>query len=567
MARKSRKESAMAVAASAPAVGMKVYRTAVYVRLSREDERKIESDTVENQRALLEGFVDGEPSLELADVYVDRHVSGTKFDRPEFNRMVADMRAGRIDCIVVKDLSRLGRNYLEAGDYIEKIFPFFGVRFIAVTDGYDSLTSGTAEDGLVVPLKNLINEAYAKDISKKICSTFDGLFEKGVFLATTAAYGYRKDLEDSHNLKVDEGVSDVVIRIFKERLDGKSLAQIARGLNADGIMAPSVYWQSIGVIHKQKYTNLWEGKQVRRILENVVYTGDVEISKTYRAYYRGITKSVSRDKGERFYVEGHHEAIIDHETFDRVQELMQETKAGYEAARQNLGGERNKREDKLQGLLYCGHCGNKMNLYRKTVKLVNGYGHYSTYVCRRAATYGEADPPKNVKAEAMEMIVMELLKAHMAVYVDARERMRMLNQKPEAAEKRSALKKELSGKKARREKIGGFIQALYTDFADGVFSEEEYLEMKAGYVSELEALDGEMARLKEEMEGLALDYAGNGEMAAAFGKYLGAEELTKEMAQTFIRKIVCYGSDRFEVEYTFAGELAELVEKGGDGAA
>ena len=165
------------------------------------------------------------------------------------------------------------------------------------------------------------------------------------------------------------------------------------------------------------------------------------------------------------------------------------------------------------------------------------------------------------------MIVMELLKAHMAVYVDARELMRMLNQKPEAAEKRSALKKELSGKKARREKIGGFIQALYTDFADGVFSEEEYLEMKAGYVSELEALDGEMARLKEEMEGLALDYAGNGEMAAAFGKYLGAEELTKEMAQTFIRKIVCYGSDRFEVEYTFAGELAELVEKGGDGAA
>ena len=549
MARKSRKESAMAVAASAPAVGMKVYRTAVYVRLSREDERKIESDTVENQRALLEGFVDGEPSLELADVYVDRHVSGTKFDRPEFNRMVADMRAGRIDCIVVKDLSRLGRNYLEAGDYIEKIFPFFGVRFIAVTDGYDSLTSGTAEDGLVVPLKNLINEAYAKDISKKICSTFDGLFEKGVFLATTAAYGYRKDLEDSHNLKVDEGVSDVVIRIFKERLDGKSLAQIARGLNADGIMAPSVYWQSIGVIHKQKYTNLWEGKQVRRILENVVYTGDVEISKTYRAYYRGITKSVSRDKGERFYVGGHHEAIIDHETFDRVQELMQETKAGYEAARQNLGGERNKREDKLQGLLFCGHWGNKMNLYRKTVKLVGGYGHYSTYVCRRAATYGEADPTKNIKADVMEGLVMELLRAHMAVYVDARERMRALNRGPEAA--------------GRRDKVSGFIRVLYDDFTDGVFSEGEYLEMKAGYVSELEVLDAEVAALEAEAERLAPDYAGDGKMAAAFGKYLGAEELTKELAQTFIKKIICYGSDRFEVEYTFAEELADLVEKGG----
>lgn len=567
MARKSRKEIAKAVAASAPAAGMKVYRTAVYVRLSREDERKIESDTVENQKELLEGYVDGEPSLELAGVYVDRHVSGTKFDRPEFNRMVADMRTGRIDCIVVKDLSRLGRNYLEAGDYIEKIFPFFGVRFIAVTDGYDSLTSGTAEDGLVVPLKNLINEAYAKDISRKICSSFEGQFEKGVYFATTAAYGYRKDPEDSHGLLVDENVRDVVVRIFKERLAGKSLAQIARGLNADGIMAPSVYWQSIGVIHKEKYTNLWEGKQVRRILENVVYTGDVEISKSYRAYYRGITRPVSRDKGERFYVEGHHEALIDHGTFDRVQELMRETRAGYEAARQNPGGERNKREDKLQGLLYCGHCGNKMNLYRKTVKLVDGYGHYSTYVCRRSSTYGEADPSKNIKADVMEGLVMELLKAHMAVYVDERERMRMLNRKPEAAGKRSALEKELSGKEGRREKIGGFIRALYADFADGVLSEGEYLEMKAGYFSELEALDAETAGLRAEMEGLAPDYAGDGEMAAAFEKYLGAEELTKEMAQTFIKKIVCYGSDRFEVEYTFAGELAELMEKGGAGAA
>ncbi len=207
-----------------------------------------------------------------------------------------------------------------------------------------------------------------------------------------------------------------------------------------------------------------------------------------------------------------------------------------------------------------------MNLYRKTVKLVNGYGHYSTYVCRRTATYGEADLPKNIKAEVMEGIVMELLKAHMAVYVDARERMRMLNRRPEAAEKRAALEKEFSGKEARREKVGGFIRALYADFADGVFSEEKYLEMKAGYISELEALDAEIVGHKAEMEGLAPDYAGDGEMAAAFGKYLGAEELTKEMARTFIRKIVCYGNDRFEVEYTFAEELAEFAGKG-DGAA
>ena len=156
MARKSRKTVATVETASSEVKG---YKTALYVRLSREDERKIESETVENQVELLKDYIGKEPSLVLVDEYVDRHVTGTKFDRPEFNRMIADIRGGRINCVVVKDLSRLGRNYLEAGDYIEKIFPFFGVRFIAVTDNYDSLTSNPTEDGLVVSLKNLINEA------------------------------------------------------------------------------------------------------------------------------------------------------------------------------------------------------------------------------------------------------------------------------------------------------------------------------------------------------------------------------------------------------------------------
>lgn len=184
MARKSRKESVAIAKAPEKQSG---YKTAVYVRLSREDERKIESDTVENQIAFLKDFVSKDETLSLTEIYVDRHVTGTKFDRPQFNQMIADIRSGKINCVVVKDLSRLGRNYLEAGDYIEKIFPFFGVRFIAVTDNYDSLTSNPSEDGLIVPLKNLINETYAKDISKKIDTSFENMFKQGIFLATTAA--------------------------------------------------------------------------------------------------------------------------------------------------------------------------------------------------------------------------------------------------------------------------------------------------------------------------------------------------------------------------------------------
>ena len=561
MARKSRKESAVAAPQAAEVKG---YKTAIYVRLSREDERKIESESVENQMEFLKDYVAKDASLLLTDVYVDRHVTGTKFDRPEFNRMITDIRSGRINCVVVKDLSRLGRNYLEAGDYIEKIFPFFGVRFIAVTDNYDSLTSDPTEDGLVVPLKNLINEAYAKDISKKICTSFENQFKQGIFFATTAAYGYKKDPDDPHMVLVDEEVKDVVIRIFTEYTGGKSLAQIARDLNMDEIPAPSVYWQQKGVIHKQKYTNLWEGKQIRNIMKNPIYIGDVLISKTQKCYYKGITTAVNRDDG--YYVENHHEAIIDREMFNLAQEMMASKRKEYFSTRDKYDGIQNKKESLLRGILYCGHCGNKMNIYRRTVKLVNGVGHYSTYVCRRSANYGPNDPPKNVKASEIEGMVLELIKQHIAVYLDAKDRLKKLNRKSQAVGKKTELEKKLSDLEDRKEKVDGFIRNLYEDFTDGVFSEDEYLEMKAGYVSEMDALDADMAEIRNAIATYSAAYGGNEDMAETFSKYIGVDELNRDVVTAFIRKITCYSKTQFEVEYTFADELkafTDLVEQRG----
>lgn len=555
MARKSRKASAEA--ASQPA-RVKGYRTAIYVRLSREDERKVESESVENQMEFLKEFVSRDSSLMLADGYIDRHVTGTKFDRPEFNRMMEDIRSGKIDCVVVKDLSRLGRNYLEAGDYIEKIFPFFGIRFIAVTDCYDSLISNPTEDGLVVPLKNLINEAYAKDISKKICTSFENQFRQGIFFATTAAYGYRKDPDDPHMVLVDEDVRDIVVRIFMEYTGGKSLAQIARDLNKDGIQAPSVYWQGKDVIHKKKYTNLWEGKQIRGILQNPIYTGDVLIAKTKKCFYKGITTRVKRDDG--YYVENHHEPIVGHPVFDRAQEMLNARRKEYFSTRGKNDGIQNKKPDLLQGMLYCGHCGNKMNMYRKTIKLVNGVGHYSAYVCRRSATYGSDDPAKNIKAEDLEAMVAELIKRHISVYVDVRDRIRALNRKQAAEGKMDELRQKLSGLEERKNKVEGFLKNLYEDFADGVFSEEEYLEMKGEYISELDALGAEIEEVESVIPTYSASYGGGDKMAEIFSKYIGADGLSRESAQAFIRKIVCFSKTRFEVEYAFADELRAFAD-------
>ena len=554
MARKSRKESAAVTSAAAEVKG---YKTAIYVRLSREDERKIASESVENQLEFLKDFVSKDSSLVLVGEYVDRHVTGTKFDRPEFNRMIADIRSGKIDCVVVKDLSRLGRNYLEAGDYIEKIFPFFGVRFIAVTDNYDSLTSNPTEDGLVVPLKNLINEAYAKDISKKICTSFENQFKQGIFFATTAAYGYKKDPEDSHMVLVDEDVKDIVVRIFTEYTTGKSLSQVARDLNNDGIPAPSVYWQEKDVIHKKKYSSVWEPKQIKHILVNPIYIGDVQIAKTQKCYYKGITSQVKRDDG--YYVKDHHEPIIDRETFEHAHKLLEAARADYFATRGKYEGIQNERESIFKGILYCGHCGKKMNIYRRTVKLVNGVGHYTTYVCGRATKNNLNDPPKNVKADDLDALVLKLIRQHITVYVDAKDRLKKLNRAPAASRKKAELQKKLADLEARQVKINGFVKNLYEDFTDGVFTEDDYLEMKEGYLKELDAVAAEIGEVQKAIELYMTDYAGDEEMAAAFTKYVGAESISRELVTTFIKKITCYSKTRFEVEYTFGDELQKLL--------
>lgn len=553
MARKSRKENTAVQASSE----IKGYKTAIYVRLSREDERKIESETVENQIEFLKDYVGKYADLALVDAYVDRHVTGTKFDRPEFNRMIGDIRGGRIDCVVVKDLSRLGRNYLEAGDYIEKIFPFFGVRFIAVTDNYDSLTAEPSEEGLVIPLKNLINEAYAKDISKKICTSFENQFRQGIYLATRAAYGYKKDPDDTHMLLVDEEVKDVVVRIFDEFVAGKSKTQIAKGLNADGILAPSAYWVKNGVLKSRKYKNLWEDSILGKILKNPVYIGDVQIGKTQKCYYKGITQAVKRDG---YYVENHHEAIIDRATFENAQEMMETKRREYMSSLGQYGDKLNRRPNLLKGYLICGYCGNRLTIHRNTKRRADGsMSYYSNYTCKRASNYGDADPMENIKVDIVEETVLKLIRAHIAVYADTKEKLRRLNRKPAARGKRAEIGSRISGLETKKEKTEGFMRNLYEDFADGVLSEGEYLDMKERYVSEHDALEKEIDELKALLETYSDSYAGDQEMAEAFGKYSGTEELSRDMVETFIKKITCYDRETYEVEYRFGDALQALL--------
>ena len=319
MARKSRRNIGdTAIKAVSVGVGEKTYHAALYARISSEDERKRECESMENQVKLLRDYVGSCEDISEYELYMDRAVTGTKFDRPEFNRMVADMRAGKFNCIIVKDLSRLGRNYLES------IFPIFGIRFISITDHYDSLTARVAEDGLIVPLKNLINEAYAKDISKKVKTSLDAMKRQGKYTAVKLPYGYKRDPKDKHHMIIDEAAAEVVVRIFEERLTGKTQIGIAAGLNEDDVPSPERYACEAGLRKPNNKKNLWGSSTVHRILRNRCYVGDLVQGKTEKALYRGMDTKIKEEE-EFIVLENAHEAIVERELFDRVQEMYEKS--------------------------------------------------------------------------------------------------------------------------------------------------------------------------------------------------------------------------------------------------
>ena len=252
-------------------------KTAGYMRLSREDGDKLESDSIKNQRELIKEYLAQHSGLNFVDEYVDDGYSGTSYERPAFQRLLEDVKSGKITCIIVKDLSRLGRNYIETGRYLEKIFPFLGVRFISILDHYDSASDGNEADQIIIPFKNLINDAYCRDMSAKIRSQLDVKRRNGKFIGSFACYGYQKDPKDTNHLVVDPYAANIVRMVFRMKLEGCNSQRIAERLNKMGALPPAEYKRSKGLNYDCGYRTgmnpKWEVVSVNRILMNEMYTG------------------------------------------------------------------------------------------------------------------------------------------------------------------------------------------------------------------------------------------------------------------------------------------------------
>ena len=360
MARTKRKVNPILPAVTIASTAEKIYRTAGYTRLSVKDGGRPGADTIETQQELIRAYVKDQPDMQLTKMYCDNGLTGTNFERPGFEQLLSDVRAGTINCIVVKDLSRFGRNYKEAGDYLQHIFPLLGVRFIAVNDNFDTETAEKNEYGFIVPLKNIMNDTYSRDISRKVSSAIATKELHGEFIGVFAPYGYKKSESDHHKLEVNEATAPVIREIFALRVQGMGYAGIARQLNSRDIPSPGAYLYRCGLTDRESSRDaLWTTWNIKEILRNEIYLGHLVQGKRTQAHYKQPRKERYAPAGEWRITRDAHEAIIDSETFAAAQKLAEERRDIYEAS---LGkADDLKTPNLFRGLIRCADCGTAMN--------------------------------------------------------------------------------------------------------------------------------------------------------------------------------------------------------------
>ncbi|MCM1304459.1 MAG: recombinase family protein [Lachnospiraceae bacterium] len=454
--------------------------------------------------------------------------------------MIREIEAGRIDCVVVKDLSRFGRNFVEAGRYIDQIFPALGVRFIAVNDGFDSARGRTSSDRILVPFKNLINDAYCRDISVKVRSQLETKRKKGDFIGSFAVYGYRKDPMDRHKLVVDEYAAGVVKDIFKWKLEGASQQRIADRLNERGVLSPMEYKRFCGMRYQSGFQvstkAKWTAVAVGRILRNELYIGTMVQGKRTTPNHK-VKKTVLKPSEEWVRVEGSHEPIINREDFQAVEcLLLQDTRVAPNEETVYL----------LSGLAFCGDCGQSM--VRNSVSR-NGRT-YVYYMCGNNRTNGKCSSHR-INSGQLEESVFLALQQHIAQTADIGQILDYIDALPYHQAEVEKADRQLVKKQEEAEKYSRLKTSLYESLVDGLMDKGEYLELKALYDGKLQEAQAAVARLREEMEDLLQNRTGGTYWIEQFKKHQNLTELTRHIAVTLIERIDVFEDCRIRIRFKY----------------
>ena len=510
------------------------YRAAAYCRLSREDGDKPESDSIVNQQRVIEDFCALHPEFQIVDVYPDDGATGTNFNREQFKRMVTDIEAGEIDCVIVKDLSRFGRDYIDMGFYLERFFPSKGVRFIAINDGVDS-ANGPYD--MLLPLKNVFNTQYAKDISGKVRSAFKVKQKRGEFCGAFACYGYLKDPENKNHLIVDPVAAEVVQRIFRMTADGIGQVKVARALNDDHIPCPSDYKRMMGMKYanskRLQETCYWTYSTVHKILRNEMYIGNMVSNRAVRETMHGKAKAA--DRREWIVVEGTHEPIVSRKLWDAVQAVI---------AKNTRPIDFEGHVGLFAGFLRCGDCGRSLT---KTT-----WKGKTTYSCGSYHRYGfNACTSHYIKEDDLCAILLNDLNQIIAEVKNLKALAEQSGNQLSAAAREENRRKRLQ---AALERVQRLKQGAYEDYRDKLLSREEFLRYKADYDGQEDALSRQLAEQHENAEAALRQLWV--ESLLQLGKLEQLDRTT--LAQT-VEVIRVFEGKRIEITYRFSDELKTLL--------
>lgn len=522
-----------------------VFYVALYIRLSREDGDKEESDSVSNQKKLLVEYIEDKEDFVLKDIYVDDGYTGTNFRRPDFNRMITDIEERKVNCVIVKDLSRFGRDYIDTGRYLERFFPEKGVRFISISDGIDSMKQ--AYD-MLLPIKNIFNEQYARDISKKVQATVRMKQQSGEFIGAFTSYGYKKSPADKNKLIIDEYAAGVVRRIFDMYISGIGKQKIARILTDEGVLCPSVYKRTNGELYKNSNFRdacYWTYSTVNSILHREIYIGNM-VQGTKHQIMRGRQNRVPKE--DWIIVENTHEPIIDQDTWDKAQKLLQRRTRDLDlTTNQNI----------FAGFIRCGDCDaamTKISWIRADGSKTNSFycGTYKRHGNRYCS-------PHTLPFRVLEQIILEDLNKIIGSIQNLEQ---MAKEQPvrKKWDAENQIKEQISRLETELTKTKRLKQSLYEDYKDELLSKEEYLDYYREYADKEKLLQKKIKDLQEKQK-LDIHRGLESSWVTRLLQLRKIETLDRSIIVEMIDRILVYDNQRIRIIYNFSNELQSLFEQ------
>lgn len=527
----------------------KKYKATAYLRLSYTDDRSTESDSITNQKKLIEDYVAKHPEIELVSERVDDGYSGIVFDRPAFQQMLTDIKNGSIDCVITKDLSRLGREHIDTSRYLRQIFPAFGVRFIAVTDNVDTANEHTGDD-LVVSIKSILNDNYCRDISIKTRSALQAKRQNGDYVGACPIYGYRRDPENKNHLVLDEYAAQVVRDIYRRRIDGASADRIADELNHLGVLSPLAYKISRSLPHPSGgYADhpdvKWSAVTVIRILRDETYTGTLIQGRetTHNYKLKNLVKKPPEDWAQ---TENAHEAIVTRQDFQLVQRLVQ------------LDTRTAPGEDSVylfSGLLVCGSCGARMT--RKT-NVYKGR-KYIYYRCPTGKKRG-CDHPAMIREDVLTQCVLFLLQTHIRSVISLEELLDNISEERINQNLIEGCKAQIAENEVQLSQIISFKSSLYENFVNGILDKEEYKTLNRHYLVQAEHLREAILSLQHEIE-QTLDNSNNRlKWVQQFREFETMTELDRRAVVTLIQSVRVISKTELKINFRFEDEYENALK-------